>query len=278
MALLGLKTASVSLAGQPATITACVALLVFGLPHGSLDIATLAEVRLRSTRWLGSVVALYLGCAAAMYLIWNVAPLAALTLFLIMAALHFAEDWQNELPPFLAIGTAIAVLTAPTFLYSAPLSDVFIGLTGSEASAALAGIGLMIAPVALAVAVAGAFMIESQASATETLVVLAAMILLPPIVGFALYFGLSHSPRHLASAVRSADRGLFGYRRIEMIVVTLAAVAIATMIFIDVKSPTLSDGAIAASFITLSILTVPHMLVPVIVAAFERRQGLDTAQ
>ncbi len=272
IALLGLEAAGISVDGSAWTVAASVALLIFGLPHGSLDIATLAKARSRSPLLLAAIVALYLGCAAAMYLIWHFAPFAALTLFLTMAALHFAEDWQDDLPPFLAIGTAIAMLTAPALLYRTHLIDIFTNLTGSPASVGLADTALMIAPVALVVAVAGLLLTKSPSRAVETLAGLVGMILLPPIIGFALYFCLSHSPKHLASAVQSANRGLFGYRRAEMAAVTLAAVAIAAMIFVDVTPPTLSSGAIAASFITLSILTVPHMLVPIIVAAFERKR------
>ncbi len=275
VALLGLcivNAAGVSLGSPAATTAACAALLVFGLPHGSLDIATLAKARSRSAFWLASVVALYLGCAALMYLIWQAAPVAALGTFLILACLHFAEDWQDDLPPFLAIGTAIAMLTAPALLFRTDLVSLFITLTGSPASASLADTALMIAPVSVVVAVAGLILTPNWVRATETLAGLSGMILVPPPIGFALYFCLSHSPKHLASAVESASSGLFGHRRIEMTVVTLAAVAIAAMIFIDATPPTLSEGAISASFVTLSILTVPHMLVPIIVAAFARRR------
>ena len=206
-----------------------------------------------------------------MYVVWQVAPVAALALFLCMACVHFAEDWRDDLPPFLAIGTAIAMLTVPAFINGAALVDIFTSLTSSSSMTNVVDISLMIAPVALIVALAGVLLNPNRSHAAETLAGLAGMIALPPIIGFALYFCLSHSPKHLASAVRSARNGLFGHRRIEMTVVTLAALAIAVWVYSGVTPISVSEGAIAASFITLSILTVPHMLVPMIVAAFERR-------
>ena len=62
----------VPLSGGVATTVACLSLLVFGLPHGTLD---LEIIRKRLTGpWTGMVtlVLIYLGLAAGMYGLWRV--------------------------------------------------------------------------------------------------------------------------------------------------------------------------------------------------------------
>ena len=270
--LIGVDLAGLNLGGQVATIIACMGLLIFGLPHGSLDIAVLAGANRRGTRWLIGVISLYLGCAAAMYCLWWIAPVAALGFFLLLAMIHFAEDWRGDLPPFLAIGSAVAMLTSPVFLHRDALGTIFVQLTGSTAATFWVEIAMLIAPVALGAALVGIAATERRTKAIETATALLGMIVLPPIVGFALFFCLSHSPANLASAVSRARKGLFGYRYIEMVAVTLASLGMAALIFADFALASVTDGAIAASFITLSILTVPHMVAPLITGALDRRR------
>ena len=132
----------------------------------------------------------------------------------------------------------------------------------------------MIGPVAVAIGVGALFALWSsqrKAQAVAGLIVLVGMALLPPIVGFALYFCLFHSPRHLSeslSAVRLPDGR--AWPRV-ILPLTLVAFAIAAAIYGLQARATPTDRLIAASFMTLSILTVPHMMAPFIMRRLSRR-------
>ena len=265
--------AGAPLAGSTATAFACVMLLVFGLPHGTLDLELIkAQVRGPETGLL-VLLLIYLGLAAIMYALWTTAPELALAAFVVISIVHFSEDWQDAGSPFLALGQAAAVLAAPTLLHRQELNAIFIGLT-NRADAHLVTDGLtLIGPTSVVVglvAMAALWSGGRKSVAAAGLVVLAGMVLLPPIFGFALYFCLFHSPRHLSeslSAVR-LPRGQAWFRVI--LPLTLAAGAIAAAIYgLQARTGT-TDRLIAASFMTLSVLTAPHMMAPMIMRRLSR--------
>ena len=277
--VVGLVAVSITLTGTALAndnfaIFACGALLVFGLPHGSLDIALLRRnARLGLGRTI-AVVHLYLGCAAAMYALWSHAPVAALAAFFVISCIHFAEDWADAVPPFFAIGTATAMLTAPALLNRDALAAIFVQLSGSSVAWVVADISTLAAPVALTAAGLGVWsMVQARnwPRACETATTLAAMIVLPPITGFALFFCLAHSPVQLAMAKAQAGTSEASRTSVEIAALTIAALGIAALIFANWSGGSMADGAIRASFITLSILTVPHMAVPVIVSTWNKR-------
>ena len=245
--------------GSDATSLLCLALLVFGLPHGSLDIALVQRsARLGGWQVVGTV-ALYLGCAAAMYAVWQFAPVLALASFLLVASVHFAEDWVGRLPPFFAMGTGVALLTAPALLHHRVLADILVSLTGRASATVIADLALLVAPVALVVTGIGLWlMVRNRQSekALETGTAIVGLVFLSPILGFAIFFCLLHSPRHFAAA-RAEVRGRDG----EALLITLAALGIATLIY-ALRGDVMEDNAVFAAFVTLSVLTVPHMIVP----------------
>jgi Brp/Blh family beta-carotene 15,15'-monooxygenase len=203
IAALWLGGAHPDLFGAGATSLLCLALLVFGLPHGSLDIAVMRHSAEMGRRRVGATILLYLGLAGAMYAIWYVAPVLALAGFLVIASVHFADDWADELPPFFAIGTAVALLTAPALLYHQVIADIFVSLTGQQGATMIADLSILVAPVTLIAAVVGVGLMVLNGHAMralETGAVVGGMLLLPPIVGFAIFFCLSHSPKHFAAA------------------------------------------------------------------------------
>lgn len=257
------------LIGPAMTTFACAVLLLGGLPHGALDLAVLrhdAGPRFRL------VIALYIGLAIAMAIVWQLAPMLALALFLAMAIAHFAEDWSIAEHPFFAVGIAVASLSAPALFHHDGLSGLFVLLAGTQAASSLADALLLVAPAALASALLATLLLwraGHKATAANALCSLAAMLLLPPLIGFAIYFCLIHSPMHLQAGLKrlAPARGVAP----ATVAATLGglAIAFAALQFLPVSEP--SGRWFAACFMTLSILTLPHMAVPMIV----RRLGLS---
>ena len=268
--------AGVPLEGAVVTSVACLMLLVFGLPHGTLDLE-LIKARSRGP-WTGlaSLLVLYLGLAALMLALWQVAPVLALGAFILTATVHFSEDWEGTGSRFLELGVALGLLCAPTLLHRDALSQIFVGLTGQAEASIIADLMLLVTPVALVVAVVAISALWSggrRVQAMGATLTLASMVVLPPIVGFALYFCFFHSPRHFRESLSALDWRGFARWGWVVVPLTLAAGGIALVLFgLEIRSA-LPERIMAASFMTLSILTVPHMLVPLLVGALARRNG-----
>ncbi len=132
---------------------------------------------------------------------------------------------------------------------------------------------MLVLPVAVGlglIALAALWHAGRRDRAVGGLAALTGMLILPPIIGFALYFCLFHSPRHFRESLLTLKwRGVGAWGWVVM-PLTLAAGAIAFLIFgLEIRAA-LPDRIMAASFMTLSILTVPHMLVPPLIAALSK--------
>jgi Brp/Blh family beta-carotene 15,15'-monooxygenase len=262
-----------SLSGSAPTIAACALILLLGLPHGSLDLEIIRRERQVGGLAMGALLLVYLGLAGAMAAVWQLAPVAALSIFLIVAVVHFAEDWRELKTNFLAQGMAIALLAAPTLLHLAEIEQLFIALSGQREGALVANFLLLLAPMSVAVASVSVWTLwrtgfRDQAWAGA--MTLVGMILLPPVVGFAVFFCCYHSPRHLSGALLRVNHS--SRLRSIILLVTLAALGITAALFANVVRIDLPAQAVAVSFMTLSLLTVPHMIVPAVADALASRR------
>lgn len=270
----------VPLSGPVATTLSCLALLVFGLPHGTLD---LELIRARASGpWMGMVilVLIYLSLAAAMYALWRIEPVLALAAFIAIAVVHFSEDWQGAGSALLRAGLALALLSAPTLFHRAELDAIFSGLTDRIEATMVTDALLLVLPIAIGlglIAIASLWQAGRRPQALGGLVALTGMIILPPLVGFALYFCLFHSPRHFRESLATLSWPDLRDWGAVVLPLSLAAGAVAVLIFGLELRAALPDRIMAASFMTLSILTVPHMLVPLISARLQRKNPVPVA-
>lgn len=244
-----------------------VAIAVFGLPHGTLDIEILTRSRRAGMPQFTRALTLYLICAATMALLWWVTPIAALGLFMLVAVVHFGEDWSESGSAFFQHGMALALLSAPALFHRSEIAAIFVALTGTHGAALAGDLLLMAAPVSglvALVAIASMAVNGARATAAAAAISLVALTALPPVPGFAVYFCVFHSPRHFRAALR-----LLGWLRPwqwlpVVIPVTAAALAITTALFLLVPATGVPARLVAAVFMTLSVLTLPHLAVPLL--------------
>jgi Brp/Blh family beta-carotene 15,15'-monooxygenase len=264
-ALLLLASASgANLGTDSVTGLCCILILLLGLPHGAIDITSLLDGG-RTCRQQARAIGLYILAGSAMALVWWLAPAFALALFIVIAIAHFSEDWMGIRSPFLAHGTALGLLIAPSVLHGAEIGVLFKTLSGASGSAFVSSVMTLAIPVALACVIVAASMLWENGrreAAIAGVVALAGLLLLPPIVGFTLFFCLHHSPRHFAQALGADARATLRTWSKPISLATAVALGLAVVLFALVRSASISDGLIRASFLTLSVLTVPHMLLP----------------
>ncbi|WP_372915953.1 Brp/Blh family beta-carotene 15,15'-dioxygenase, partial [Sandarakinorhabdus sp.] len=262
-------------------ITAAVSLLllVAGMPHGGFDLALIraagggTDVGSRA-----GVILLYLGCAAATYALWQVAPVLALAGFLALAVAHFAEDWRRCGSGLLAGGLAAAIVCAPAVLHADALRGLFARLAGDARAAVLADALLLAAPTAMVLAaVAIVLLIQNQHRrlAMAAACSLAAMLLLPPVIGFAVHFCLVHSPLQFRDHARQLGLRHFRQWRAAVIPLSLGGLAVAGGILVRGDGTALAHNLYASSFMALAVLVVPHMLVPLAMAHLKARRTRD---
>ena len=280
LVLLLLLAAGLPLAGTAASTLFCLALLVLGLPHGALDIERMKSANRTSWHESLGLFALYLALAVMTYVAWKISPVIAMTMFLGCAVLHFSEDWASMDHPLLALGTAAALLASPALLHKEELRAIFAIVTGAEQGALLAEVMRAVAPVALGLAVIGIIgLVQSgrprQAACCGLL--LTAMIVAPPLAAFALFFCLYHSPLHLREAWTSVTASRNGRLAVGA-ALTAASAGLAALLAGAEWRGSLPDSLVAATFMTFSVLTVPHMLSPLIAEQWRRRMRLVPAR
>ena len=239
------------------TSLACLIMIVVGLPHGALDITAIRRVAPQAQF---PVVAAYLTAAAAMFAVWWVSPLVGLGVFYLIAIAHFAHDWDEAGQPFLAHAIALALLSAPALTHTLALQGLFVALTGDPNAGLLVDALILVAPVAIGVATVGLATMGLSRQCVEGVCALIAMITLPPVIGFAIFFCLFHSPRHFREGWAALGPDVQAGTWVRIVAMTFAGIGIATLIFAVLGTPSMPVALFQTSMMTLSVLTVPHML------------------
>jgi Brp/Blh family beta-carotene 15,15'-monooxygenase len=247
-----------------ATMIAALAIVIVGIPHGTLDIE-IASARFGRSSGLGklTILAGYLTCAAAMALCWIMAPALALTLFLVISIVHFGLDWRGGSDPFLAMMVGWALIAMPALSHPQEVSDIFALLTGSPTGSTISALlACAAAPAALGSLVFAfwAFKNNEVQNAMDVISCMAAAIFLPPLVAFAIFFCGLHSPRHMAEALRESA-GISSVKKGAIIAaVFMLSMAIGVILYLDQSNLQIESGVIRTAFMLISILTVPHFV------------------
>lgn len=257
----------VSLEFGPFTSTAftalcALAIAVFGIPHGTLDVEIAALRfglagrlnRLKIIAGYGAITALTAG-------LWLLAPEFALCLFLFVSILHFSRDWHSAADPFLSLMVAWALVATPALTRPAEVAAIFDILTGNQNGRIIADLlACACAPALLGCLTFIYWSLRNGETrrAVELLTCLAATLLLPPLLAFAVFFCGLHSPRHMADALQ--ETGTLSKTRKTAIIaaVSLLSAAGGIILLAGQGAVPVEAGIIRSAIILISILTVPH--------------------
>lgn len=247
-----------------ANMLAAIAIVLAGVPHGTLDVEiAAAHFGQKGLAGKSKIIGGYLGCAAAMILLWLHLPELALVTFLIISIVHFSQDWRGGVDPFLAMMVGWALVALPALASPDDAAMIFAALTGSDNGKVIAGLlGAASVPAALGSLVFAYWAIRhnDMQSALEVLACIVAALFLPPLVAFALFFCGLHSPRHMADALR-ATGALSSLKKTAIIFAVFAlSLGLGALMFLYQGEVAADMGIIRSAFILISTLTVPHFI------------------
>ena len=253
-----------SLDGTQMTMAAAIAIVLAGIPHGTLD-AEIAATHFGRHNFIGraKIIAAYASCALAMVLLWTLAPELALISFLIISIVHFSRDWRGGVDPFLAMMVGWALVALPALARPAEVAVIFEMLTGNPNGAIIAALlACASVPAALGSLVFAywAFTHGDKQSAVEVIACIVAALFLPPLIAFAIFFCGLHSPRHMADALR--ETGALSPTKKFVIVAAVSALSLGlgVLIYASGNAARVDDGIVRSAFVLISTLTVPHFI------------------
>ncbi len=269
---------------QTLQITIATISLSLGIPHGAIDhlISIPSKPRLKFGAFILVYVAIAIlaGLAIAQ---WSVVGFQCV---LVMSALHFGfgdaayknewRDFQNQ-PRFTRTSSYLYGLASGSLPVFLPLTDhrSFKALVRIHPSIAhWAGSNthlirnVVIALAALAVLVQ--LILRNIQSASDLILLAALSLLAPPLITFAVYFGLWHALRHTArlvpklpKALMAAEQGKTGLAISRAVLPGLYAIAgtlLVALILMLNRPGQFGSGMLWASLVVVWALTVPHMM------------------
>lgn len=270
--------------GAAGAVILAVLVAIVGLPHGAAD-HRFARARLEpryGSTWPVVFLSGYLATAAVVVLGWFLAPAATIVLFFLVSAWHFGQEEPRlpsglrRLQPLfrfarggLVMWVPIAVQPDAVLRTLSVIAPRGLGLESQRAFGALGAFSWIM----LMVAVAG-WCLQSRAAVTATgrrrrallldsgMVASLSAILatLHPVVGFVVYFCAWHSVRGLDRLRRELGET---WPQVAWSVAPLTAASIAMIAltaYVVLRSPALEDTLIRATFVGLSAVAVPHVL------------------
>ena len=254
----------VGLDGTQMTMLAALAIVLAGIPHGTLD-AEIAASHFGQNSLAGKtkIIAAYASCALAMILLWTLAPELALISFLIISIVHFSHDWRGGVDPFLAMMVGWTLVALPALARPAEVAAIFEVLTGNPNGAIIASLlACTSVPAALGSLVFAywAFTNDDRQSAVEVIACIFAALFLPPLIAFAIFFCGLHSPRHMADALRETGALSSGQKLVIVAAVSALSLGLGVLIYASGNAARVDAGIVRSAFVLISTLTVPHFI------------------
>ncbi len=264
-------------------ISLAVIALIIGIPHGALDhLVTLPKDKPAKMALFVIIYVLIAVAAVWAILRWNV---LGFQLVVIMSAAHFGIGDAAFIAESERLNNGVSKSLTDRLIYALPagLLPVFVPLTSDLTNSALAEVNPqlinwagsnsnLIHLLVLLIAASSLFILvlkRDDKSAMDLALLAALSILTPPLVAFAIYFGLWHALRHTARLTLNLSKSEIAYQNNEPKRAFINAVIpgipalIGTFIVAAVLAATNPDNSrlLWSILIVIWALTVPHMMV-----------------
>ena len=264
-------------------ISLAVIALIIGIPHGALDhLVTLPKDKPAKMALFVIIYVLIAVAAVWAILQWNV---LGFQLVVIMSAAHFGIGDAAFIAESERLNNGVSKSLTDRLIYALPagLLPVFVPLTSDLTNSALAEVNPqlinwagsnsnLIHLLVLLIAASSLFILilkRDDKGAMDLALLAALSILTPPLVAFAIYFGLWHALRHTARLTLNLSKSEIAYQNNEPKRAFINAVLpgipalIGTFIVAAVLAATNPDNSrlLWSILVVIWALTVPHMMV-----------------
>lgn len=229
---------------------AVLAIGAIGMAHGASDLAIVAPDR--RPLFLVAYAAVSLLCLGW----WIVDPAVALPLFLLASAIHFAMEDAPRGSAVERIARGVSLIATPATLHVTALHALLQRAAGGSVVPVAAVVAMAVAG---GVTAAYLLILGMRSRQTRLLAGTVALLVLPPLVGFAVGFLILHALPQTAIRRRmigcSSNRA---YLRATAPILIAAAVSVAVVAAILLHS---DPSGITALFAGIAALAMPHLLV-----------------
>ena len=245
-------------------------IVLIGLPHGALDGAVAMHLGLVDKfSTMARFVIIYVGLAGLVVGAWIIAPSLSLIVFLIISMLHFGAGDARHGEGVLRFAETMAhgglAIVGISQFHRSEVDEIFYYLINQDTAMVWLAINVLTVAVIVAIIACvsqAARDVKWSATTLELLILGIVYALVPPLLGFAIYFCLVHSARHfrriLSTIKATVDFSNIKNQAILFTTASWIAAGIAFWMFADFADP--GPTVMRITFIGLAALTVPHML------------------
>ena len=251
------------------SLIALAMVVVVGLPHGAFD-AAVARCLGYDSNWrgLGLFLMLYITLVILVVAVWLWQPDITLMGFLIISAWHFGYGDATASHRLARIVQAAAhgglVVFGISLFHSDQVLPIFAVLTNGDFSlvSKLSQLySIIVMPLAALYFVLAIWHADMRPRLVELALLCLFFNLTPPLVGFAFYFCVIHTGRHMLHIWRRVRANTQLKSLIQQATFfTSLSWAIGATIFCYLDNGNFDHGLLRVIFIGLAALTVPHMI------------------
>ena len=245
-------------------------IVLIGLPHGALDGAVAMHLGLVDKfSTMARFVIIYVGLAGLVVGAWIIAPSLSLIVFLTISMLHFGAGDARHGEGILRFAETLAhgglAIVGISQFHRSEVDEIFYYLINQDTAMVWLTINVLTVAVIVAIIACvsqAAKDVKWSATTLELLILGIVYALVPPLLGFAIYFCLVHSARHfrriLSTIKATVDFSNIKNQAILFTTASWIAAGIAFWMLADFADP--GPTVMRITFIGLAALTVPHML------------------
>jgi Brp/Blh family beta-carotene 15,15'-monooxygenase len=234
--------------------------VILGVPHGSLDVLFAKQTYqlVHIKKWL-KFLGFYSASSLLIIALWMLVPGFFFVVFLILSAIHFADDINLSGHQLLKLSYGFAIITLPAVIQGSELTKLYGMIIDTALAQQIVWISKYVGFLLLSLLPIQFFANKVNCRSQIEVIAIAILFLMAtPILAFTIYFCFMHSGRHLVRShffLNSFKTQEFIY---ALILPTMAVIFVGLCIWYFKLSPSFEKDLIQIIFVGLAALTVPH--------------------
>lgn len=249
---------------------------LFGLPHGAADTLVFRRV-LGLNGYLGWIafVLVYVIMAGSICFLWLWSQSLFLIYLLFVSVYHFGEDLYDCSHLWIKLSYGLAIVFTPALLWESEVSKLYGFIVGAPMATSFAQFSNLFSWISLANLAISVFACRGILSYKLYILIawpIITLLILEPLLGFSIYFGLWHSRLHL--------KRLFELKIIDLEPMTILMVSLPLMITLIgafywfQRLGGINDSSFSkVIFVGLGSLTFPHLFMVYALGSVHKKQG-----